>query len=121
MHCIIYRITKGDIQMKNFTLYITYWAPNGTHDLLIFNNDTNELVDCIEEACFGIRTNKPDMALMDGYLDDVSSLDDAELVEAGIIQPLYEISIVKVVENIAVSPVSDGSQVYNKLKALNLV
>ena len=106
---------------NRYTLYITDSAPNGTHDLLIFNNDTNELADCIQEACFGININKPDMALMDGYLDDVSSLDDAELVEAGVIQPLYNVSIIVVVEHIAVSPVSDGREVYNKLKALNLV
>lgn len=44
--------------MSKFTLYVTDWAPNGTNDLLVVNK-YGEILECIEEATFGIDVCKP--------------------------------------------------------------
>lgn len=32
-----------------------YWNPNGTNDIEIVNSQTGEVVDCIQEALFGVN------------------------------------------------------------------
>lgn len=37
----------------NYLLYVTDWAPNGTNDLLICDED-RQIVTCLEQVTFGI-------------------------------------------------------------------
>lgn len=38
-------------------LYIAYWNPNGTNDLLVCDDD-HQIIECIEEATFGINVTR---------------------------------------------------------------
>lgn len=105
------------MQKSNISLYVTDMSPNGTNDLIIVDNN-NEIIDIIPEATFGLTKSKPDAALTDGMLDDAASLKDAELIEAGITQALYTVSIQKVMQNIAVNPVNNGLNTVNRIKAI---
>lgn len=43
---------------QNMHLYVSDWAPNGTNDLLIVDPKTNQVVNYIEKATFGIDVCK---------------------------------------------------------------
>ena len=45
--------------MKNIELYLTDWMPNGTNDLLIVDKSTNEIIEFVESAAFGVDVCKP--------------------------------------------------------------
>ena len=104
--------------MKNqYALYLTDFNPNGTADLIVVDHNF-EVVDVINEAVFGVATYMPDASLnsMDKLtIDSIESLDDLELVEAGVIQPIYKTSLRQVLATIAASPVSDGMDTVNTL------
>lgn len=112
---------------QKYSLYLTQFSPNGCNDLIVVDKSTNEIVDIIEEATFGYPSNtaiKFDASLchMDGLtLDSVESLQDEELVEAGMIEGLYTVSINDVLRRIAVNPMDDGSDTVKKIKKLGLI
>lgn len=102
-----------------YQIKLTEMDPHGCNDAVIVNKDTLEIVDVIPEATFGYPSNtriKPDLALTFESIDDVSALEDPELLEAGVTQGLYSVRLKDVLKRIAVSPVSDGSETIKALK-----
>ncbi len=110
--------------MKNINLYVTDWAPNGTNDLLVCD-ENHQIIAAVEAATFGIDVTRcaPD-------LETVLVANDREVFpiprdEAGeaLSMPsdlvlVRQINTKTLRNKLAVSPVDpDGTDVLTRLKA----
>lgn len=110
--------------MKNYKLYITDSAPNGTQDLLIVD-ENNEIIDSIQEATFGAPFNYRDEAgdllgVIQGhcYISEVIK-EDVECGDATLVAPIH---IEQVMSYIACSPIDpEGHDVIKQLKQYKLI
>ena len=101
--------------------FITDWAPNGTHELIITDSKL-QVKHVIDEALFGIDVVNTDHVF---YLDQTTGLqfynDDtrteyAELFNEGMAGPVWELTLAEVLQHIAVSPCQSVRDVIAKLK-----
>jgi hypothetical protein len=67
--------------VKTINLYVTDWAPNGTNDLLVCD-ENYYIIECIDEVTFGIDVTKSDVdeAQLCADSEQVLCIDDMELV-----------------------------------------
>ena len=110
---------------KQVILYVTDWAPNGTNDLLICDED-HQIVDSVESATFGIDVTK----LQNGERQLVANSEDVFPVDDEIAadwkQNEYvpsEFTLVRQIDidtlrrKLCVSPLDpDGSELIGRLK-----
>lgn len=115
--------------MAKYKLYTFAQNPNGTSDLLIVDSN-DQVIDSIPEAVFGDLESArfgwggDAMGNINAcfYGESIGMIEysdeDLESIEAGEIsdvQQVVEVTLDTVLENIAVSPVSDGSQTIKQL------
>lgn len=89
-------------------LYVCEWAPNGTNDLVIVDED-NQIIEVISEALFGVRVSidhriDGQTALIEDFIGTLATDD----LEAGVL--VNSISLETALKRIAVSPVNDGRE-----------
>jgi hypothetical protein len=103
--------------MKQFQFYVTDFAPNGCQDLLVVNQD-GDIIDVCSEGVYGMHVTpkKACIAFNEQIVDDQElkhSLMDASSED---ITYCYKAKLSTILRHIAVSPVSDGSEVIKFIK-----
>lgn len=102
-------------------LYITDQNPNGTHHLMVFDDDIGEIVDGFDEAVFGLchLFNK----IPDGEVLCANNFDDFIYEETPDYEnffPVVEIDYETAMKHIAVCPGNDGSEIEDAIADLRL-
>lgn len=106
--------------MKTINLYVTDWAPNGTNDLLICD-ENHQIVSIVEGATFGIDVMKHrspinDLVASDAQVFSIPALEEGEEVPAELTF-VRQIDVPTLKRFLVVSPVdSDGAHLIAELK-----
>lgn len=98
-------------------LYVCEWNPNGTNDLLVVED--GEIKDRLPEALSGVNVRRDHRIEKQSYAleDFIAVLSDEENQEMQC--PLVqEISVASALRRIAVSPVTDGQEAIDFIKAV---
>lgn len=91
----------------NNHLYITDWAPNGTHDLII-TDAYGTIIDYMSEAVFGMNVNcTPDAACF--YGESIGAKPQEYDFMSEDVSPVWAVTPAQARSALAVSPGSDGS------------
>ena len=104
--------------MRTLNLYVTDWAPNGTNDLLICDEE-NQIVGCVEEATFGIDVMKHRSLINDLIADDtqVDSIERQNEELPSEFTFVRQIDIKTLKRRLCVSPSDpDGADLIRRLK-----
>lgn len=104
--------------MKTINLYVTDWAPNGTNDLLICD-ENHTIVDYIEGATFGINVMKHRSPINDLVANDTEIFSIARTEEELPSEFTFvkNVNVADLKKFLAVSPVDpEGTRVIAELK-----
>lgn len=108
--------------MKTYNLYVTYWNPNGTNDLLVCDED-HQIVTVIDEATFGIDVMKYRSPINDLIVDDqqVFSIKRVESELPSEFTFVKQIELKELKRRLCVSPIDpNGEHLISRLKAAGI-